>query len=200
MASLDTNAEAESHLSSRLPLFRPEALAAQQKLNGEILLIRPFSLLCLGWLGTGIAAVVFGYLLLGHYTEKARVPAFLAPYREVALSSPGSQRAAVFYFPARWRRSMQPGEPMTVYCQSCPDPAQRLTGTVMEVTAAPPATERAARPGAAPDAIYKVTMALPPQLSPFINSNFVPPDLGLWVEVPLGEKPLIHWLFEQPAK
>jgi hypothetical protein len=199
MATSGTNSEARPHLSSRLPLFRPEALAAQQKLNGEILLIRPFSLLCLGWLGTGIVAVVLGYLVMGHYTEKARVPAFLAPHREVALSTPDPQLEAVFYFPARWLRSIQPGEPMTLYCQSCPDPAQRLTGTVMQVAVAPPTAEAAARFRAGQDVLYEATMAIPSQLSPFTNSNFVPPGLRLSVEIPLGQKPLIHWLFEQPA-
>jgi hypothetical protein len=199
MTTSGTNSEVGLHLSSRLPLFRPEALAAQQKLNGEILLIRPFSLLCLGWLGTGIVAVVLGYLVMGHYTEKARVPAFLAPHREVALSTPGPQLEAVFYFPARWLRSIQPGEPMTFYCQSCPDPAQRLTGTVMQVTVAPPTAEAAARLRAGQDVLYEATLAIPSQLSPFTNSNFVPPGLRLSVEIPLGQKPLIHWLFEQPA-
>jgi hypothetical protein len=199
MATSGTNSKVGPHRSSRLPLFRPEALAAQQKLNGEILLIRPFSLLSLGWLGTGIVAVVLGYLLIGHYTEKARVPAFLALHREAALSTPGPQLEAVFYFPARWLRSIQPGEPMIFYCQSCPDPARRLTGTVMQVTVAPPTAEAAARLRAGQDALYEATMAIPSQLSPFTNSNFAPPALRLSVEIPLGQRPLIHWLFEQPS-
>src|SRR5947199_6462774 len=57
-----------------LPLFRMEALASQQqKLYGEILLIRPLSLTFLGWLGVALAGCVLGFLLLGKTTEKARV-------------------------------------------------------------------------------------------------------------------------------
>src|SRR5258708_31952631 len=61
-----------------LPLFRPEALAAQQqKFYGQIVLIRPFSLLFFGWLGVAITASIMAFLVLGHYTEKARVPGIL---------------------------------------------------------------------------------------------------------------------------
>src|ERR1700753_3646839 len=62
-----------------LPLFRPEALAAQQqKFHGEIVLIRPFSLTLLMWLALGVAAVAFGFLLLGQYTERAHVTGVIA--------------------------------------------------------------------------------------------------------------------------
>src|SRR5205807_9764630 len=71
-----------------LPLFRPEALASQQqKLYGEILLIRPLSLAFLGWLGIAIAGCVLGFLLLGQITEIARVSGVLLPSPETTAAS-----------------------------------------------------------------------------------------------------------------
>ena len=61
-----------------LPLFRPEAIAAlQQKFYGEIILIRPFPLMLLCWFALGISAAILGFLFLGQYTEKARVPGII---------------------------------------------------------------------------------------------------------------------------
>ena len=61
-----TGPEQQEGHQQPLPLFRPEALASQQqKLYGEILLIRPLSLAFLGWLGLAIAASIVGFLLLG---------------------------------------------------------------------------------------------------------------------------------------
>src|ERR1700760_1277835 len=62
-----------------LPLFRPEALAAQQqKFHGEIILIRPLSLMLLTWFALGITAAVLGFLLLGQYTERVHVSGVIA--------------------------------------------------------------------------------------------------------------------------
>lgn len=192
MSPLSPNEEVRDRPS--LPLFRPEALAAQQKFQGEILLIRPFSLIFFGWLGIGIAAMVFGYLALGHYTERARAPAFLEPRQEEVLSATAHPLEAVFYFPARWLSSIQPGEQLRLYCQSCADPSQALTGTVMEVTAAQPGTKGTLGPGIGQDVTCKATIALPTQLAPNTYGNFAEPDLKLSVEIPLGRKRLLHWL------
>ena len=67
--------ESHSNQGEPLPLFRPEAIAAlQQKFYGEIILVRPFSLMLLCWFALGITAAVLGFLFLGQYTERARVP------------------------------------------------------------------------------------------------------------------------------
>lgn len=47
-----------------LPLFRPEAMAAQQqKFYGELLRIRPLSIALLLWLAVALAGIVLGVLL-----------------------------------------------------------------------------------------------------------------------------------------
>src|SRR6266852_6922931 len=95
-----------------LPLFRPEALAAQQqKFYGQIVLIRPFSLVFLGWLGVAIAVATLVFLVLGSYTEKARVPGILL----IDIDSPapsGSPLTADFYVPSRWITMLHAGEPI----------------------------------------------------------------------------------------
>ena len=90
-----------------LPLFRPEALASQQqKLYGEILMIRPLSLTFLAWLGVAIAASVLGFLLLGQITEKARVSGVLLPAYEITAAP----EEADLFVPNGMLRFVQPGE------------------------------------------------------------------------------------------
>ena len=72
-----TGPEQQEGHQQPLPLFRPEALASQQqKLYGDILLIRPLSLAFLGWLGLVIAASIAGFLLctLGVSSGKDHAP------------------------------------------------------------------------------------------------------------------------------
>jgi hypothetical protein len=69
MARSGTNPHAEA-LPQPLPLFRPEALAAQETIHGEVLRIRPLSLRFFLWLAAALAAVGLIYLIAGHSTEK----------------------------------------------------------------------------------------------------------------------------------
>src|SRR5687768_17472722 len=62
------------------PLFRPEALEAQQQSwLGGIQLIRPLSLSLLTACAAAAAVAVVGYLCWGEYTRKARVEGVLLP-------------------------------------------------------------------------------------------------------------------------
>jgi hypothetical protein len=70
MARSGTNPHAET-LAQPLPLFRPEALAAQETIHGEVLRIRPLSLVFFLWLGAALGAVALIYLV-GHNAEKTR--------------------------------------------------------------------------------------------------------------------------------
>jgi hypothetical protein len=197
MPPLIANAESGDHRSS-VPLFRPQALAAQQKLYGEILLIRPFSLFFLGWLATGVVAAVFGFLTLGHYTEKARVAGFLVSYQE-ASSSSDSQVKAIFYIPSGSERFVQPGEHIILECQGCPNTARPLAAKIMQVAAAKPASKGG--DGLEGNVRYEVTMRLPTEvLTWFPKGVAVQAGMGLSAEIPVGRKPLVRWLFERPAK
>jgi hypothetical protein len=49
-----------------LPLFRPEALAAQETMHGDVLRIRPLPLIFFLWLGAALGAVAL-FCLLGRY-------------------------------------------------------------------------------------------------------------------------------------
>src|SRR5690349_117865 len=81
-----------------LPLFRPDALAdQQQKFYGEVILIRPLALMALGWLAVGIVAAALGFLLLGHYTEKAHVTGM--PVMALSSSASAAKPRAEFFMP-----------------------------------------------------------------------------------------------------
>jgi len=161
-----------------LPLFRAEALAArQQNAQGEILLIRPFSLVFLCWLGVTVAATALGFLFLGHAPENLRIAGTIA-------SSPEPQ--AVFHVPESQRQMFQPGRDLLVRCASCTQP---LTGRIISVshnTSSEMGQSGPTRP------YSTVTVALPQQ-------EQMRPGAGVEAEIQLGRKSLIAWLFEKPG-
>src|SRR3954469_12096380 len=102
---------AESHSNEPpLPLFRPEAIAAlQQKFYGEIILIRPFSLMLLCWFALGITAAVLGFLFLGQYTERARVPGIITTAGPAVSNSGAPKLEAEVYVPEGMIARLHPG-------------------------------------------------------------------------------------------
>ncbi len=178
-----------------LPLFRPEAIAAlQQKFYGEIILIRPFSLMLLCWFALGITAAVLGFLFLGQYTERARVPGVITVS---GVSSP--QMAAELYVPGRWIGRLHAGSRLFLRCDSCAPPFGRQAGTVLQVADAPLGqTELAQRSLDLPGPVYKIAVSLTPQAAQITQAN-PSPQAGVRVEaeIPLGRKPLIKWFFER---
>lgn len=192
-----------------LPLFRPEALAAlQQKSHGEIILIRPFSLMLLGWFAIGITAAVLGFFLLGQYTEKARVPGIMVLSRTAGSSSP-PRLEADFYVPGSLIGRLRPGNQLTLRCEQCSATFSQPTGTVLEVAAAPLSTAELSQMDLALAGptdkipvykipIYKIKVSLPPQAAPIAQLN-PSPQVGTRIEadIPLGRKPLIKWFFDR---
>ena len=79
------------------PLFRPEALESRhQSWLGGIQLVQPLRLTMLTALAAFLAALAFGYLVLGEYTRKARVQGVLVPERGVIrILAPNGAGASV---------------------------------------------------------------------------------------------------------
>jgi hypothetical protein len=184
-----------------LPLFRPEALAAQeQKFYGEIILIRPFSLMLLSWFALGITAAVLGFLFLGHYTERAHVSGVIA-----AAVSSETLEASVFV-PGRLIGRLHSGNQLTLHCESCSEPFSQQTGTVLAIPDAPLGPAELSQldstliglPYKSP--VYKITVSLPPPAARVSQLN-PSPQSGARVEadIPLGRKPLIKWFFDRSA-
>ena len=196
-----TLASGDSHNGDTqpLPLFRPEAFAAlQQKFHGEIILIRPFPLMLLGWFALGIAAAVLGFLLLGQYTEKARVSGVMTIGQPSANPSAAKLQAEI-YVPARWLAQLHPGSKISLRCESCSSQFARQTGTVLEVPNAPLGQAELSLTGSATNGpVYKIPVSLPPQAAQFMQFNPLPQSgVGVEAEIPLGRKPLIRWFFER---
>lgn len=95
-------------------LFRPEALEAhQQAWLGGIQLIRPLPLSLLSGSAVLAAALVVGYLCIGEYTRKARVPGVLVPdLGVIRLMAP--EQATVVERHAREGQAVKQGEPLFV--------------------------------------------------------------------------------------
>lgn len=178
---------ANTDAAARLPLFRPEAMAARNSLQGEILLIRPFSLLFFCGLGTVVSAVLLSFLLLGHYTPKLHVP--------FSISARGGANAgsqASFYLAASSIQAIRPGQSLVVRCRSCAG-RPGLKGTVTQITPAAASHSNLASSGPA----YKVTIAFSPDSSLPRGGDLLSTGAQLEAEVPLGREPLIKWLFDR---
>jgi hypothetical protein len=193
-----------------LPLFRPEAIAAQQqKFYGEIILIRPFSLLLLSWFAVGITSAVLGFLLLGHYTERAHVSGVLAISPAANANSSAENLEAFFFVPGRLIGQLHPGSQLTLRCTACSAPFSQQTGTILEIPDAPLGRAELSQlnlPLAGPGSnlpiykvpVYRIKVSLPPQ-SALVSQLNLSPQTGMSVEaeIPLGRKPLIRWFFER---
>jgi hypothetical protein len=187
-----------------LPLFRPEAIAAlQQKFHGEIILIRPFSLMLLGWFAVGIVAAIVGFLCLGQYTERARVPGIVTVASSAGLHSVPDLEAE-FYVPGRWIGRLQPGKQLSLRCEACSAQFGQPSGTILEISDAPLDQAELSRMDlnltgpAYKIPVYKVKVSLPPPAAQFAQAN-PSPQTGtkMEAEIPLGRKPLIKWFFER---
>jgi hypothetical protein len=200
-----SSVESHSNHGEPLPLFRPEAIAAlQQKFYGEIILVRPFSLMLLFWFALGITAAVLGFLFLGQYTERARVPGIMSAS---SLSDPGSasgETGAEVYVPASLRDRVHVGAQLALRCDSCPAKFARQVGTVLEVPQAPvdPAELSYKNPGLAGPLdniqVYKIKVSLPPQAAQTMQVDpSTQTGVRVEAEIPLGHKPLIKWFFER---
>ena len=193
--------EGHSNLSEPLPLFRPEAIAAlQQKFYGEIILIRPFPLMLLCWFALGITAAVLGFLFLGQYTEKARVPGIIT---SGGLATPNATEAAV-YVQEKMVTRLHPGTQLTLRCDSCPGQFARQIGTVLEIPSSPASPSDLSQAKLNLDssgntiAIYKIKVSLPPQAAQTMQVNpSTQAGVRVEAEIPLGHKPLIKWFFER---
>jgi hypothetical protein len=176
-------------------LFRPEAIAAlQQKFYGEIILIRPFSLMLLCWFALGISAAVLGFLFLGQYTERARVPGVMT-VSQVSTS----HMAAEIFVPGQWIGRVHAGSQISLRCDSCSPQFGRQIATVLQVAEAPLGqTEIAQRSLELSGPVYKIAVSLPPATAQVTQAN-PSPQAGVRVEaeIPLGRKPLIKWFFER---
>lgn len=176
-----------------LPLFRPEAiLNQQQKSYGDIILIRPLSLTLLTGLALGIVALAAAFLLLGHYTEKARVSGALLAEPAGASNANGAGLRAELYVPDRLLASVEPGARLQLHCGSCPQKLREQDVTVLKVSDTPITPDSGSANTKASEPSYKVTVSF--QSAAFNH----PPQAGVPVEaeIPLGRKPLLKWLFK----
>jgi hypothetical protein len=194
-----------AHDSSTLPLFRPEALAArQQKDYGEVILIRPLSLMLLGWFALGITTAILGFFLLGQYTERGHVSGIVTAARPAGSSSNAPSMEAEFYVPGRWTSQLRPGSVLALRCDTCPAQFARQSAVVLTVSDEPLAAAERSQLGrelagpAFSTPMYRVKVSLPPPAAQLAQLNSLP-QTGTRVEaeIPLGRKPLIKWLFER---
>lgn len=172
-----------------LPLFRPEALAAQQqKFYGEILLIRPLSLTLFAWLGVGLTAAVVAFLLLGHYTERIHVSGIILSSQSTNSATSTSSEADL-YVPAGAMKFVHAGE--TVFLRTSGNTQSRpAPAVVTEVSKATlsPETVAAEAGFKVPEPMHKVTLTVsgPRQAQ---GGTRVEADLAL------EREPLLLWLF-----
>lgn len=165
-----------------LPLFRAEAMAArQQNAQGEILLIRPFSLVFLCWLGVALAVTTLGFLFFGHATENLWIEGTIATS---APSHSTAQLEAVFQVPEAQLHQLQPGRDLLIQCEAC---SQTLTGRIVSISK----SSMPAGPGSR-DLYSTVTAVLTQQ-------EQLQPGARVEAQIRLGRKSLLGWLLEKPG-
>ena len=196
--------ESHSNHAEPLPLFRPEAVAAlQHKFYGEIILIRPFPLMLLCWFALGITAAVFGFLFLGQYTEKARVPGVIISLDSAAANAGSAKAEAALFVPESMISRLHPGTQLALHCDSCPAQLTRQVGTVLEIPQSPASTSDLSEANLNMAAtgnkshLYKIQVSLPPQAAQTMQVNPSTQAVRVEAEIPLGHKPLIKWFFER---
>jgi hypothetical protein len=166
-----------------VPLFRPEALdAQQQKFYGEILLLRPLSLTLPAWVGTGLAALVAAFLFWGSWTEVAHVAGTLRP--------PADGIEAQLEVPGRWIAYVQPGEKISLRCPACEGPLFRQAGTVTKIV---PGAEGSGA-SSTREPFYQVLVVIHGR-----NTNPVPEGARVEADLPLERHRLFNWIFNRPA-
>jgi hypothetical protein len=197
--------ESHSNHAEPLPLFRPEAVAAlQHKFYGEIILIRPFPLMLLCWFALGITAAVFGFLFLGQYTEKARVPGVITTVESAAANAGFVKAEAAVYVPESMIDRLHAGTQLALRCDSCPAQLTRQVGTVLEIPQSPASTSDLSEANlnlastGNKSHLYKIQVSLPPQAAQTMQVNpSTQAGVRVEAEIPLGHKPLIKWFFER---
>ncbi|HEY5029092.1 MAG TPA: hypothetical protein VIK39_11830 [Candidatus Angelobacter sp.] len=195
-----SSVESHSSIGNPSPLFRPEAVAAlQQKFYGEIILVRPFSLMLLCWFALGITAAVLGFLFVGQYAESAYVPGVITVPGPAVPNAPQPKLRAEVYVPGRLLGRLHTGAQLSLRCDSCSAQFTHQVGTVLEVPQAPldPAEIAQANLSIA-GPVYKIAVSLPPQAAQIVQLN-PSSQTGVRVEaeIPLGHQPLIKWFFER---
>jgi hypothetical protein len=167
------------------PLFRPEALnAQQQKFYGEILLLRPLSLTVPAWVGTGLAALVAAFLFWGSWTDVAHVTG--------TLRAPAGIVEAQLNVPGRWAPYVRPGEKISVRCPACDRSFIRQSGTVIKVF--PEAENSGTSSTSTPESFCQVLVAIPGG-----NNSPVPEGARVEADLPLERHRLFNWIFNRPA-
>lgn len=172
--------------SEKLPLFRPEVLAAQQrKFCGEIRLTRPLSTSLFVWLGIIISAAFLAYLSLATYNERVRVTGYF-------LAEQAAQPVANLYVPTWARRFVYLGERVSIRYQSCTAVNSQVSiGTVTDIASlaiSPPELVPGQIPGTEP--MFRIGLTLPATSQPPSDKT------GIEADLPVGRKPLLKWLFK----
>lgn len=181
-----------------MPLFRSEALAAREKLQGEILSIRPLSLSAFLVLIGGVAACALGFLQFSQYEPRATVSGSISSITTDSAGQKDASSKATFYAPGKWMRNVHTGSTLTVHWPPSSHRAS-LSGVVIGIRP----VENPAAGGVSPDLaipgpVYKVTVAISLNSLP-AGTNRLHPGAKLEAEFPLERRPLLRWLIEAAA-
>ena len=179
-----------------LPLFRPEALAAREKLQGEILSIRAFSLSAFMVLAGGVVACALVYLLVARYEPRATVSGSIS-----SVTSAGSQKSAsstaTFYAPGKFIQNVHPGSRLTIYWPLSSHRAS-LPGVVVAIRPVETPADAASSHLAIPEPVYQVTVAISLNSLPAARERLYP-GAKLEADFPLARRPLLRWLIGAAA-
>jgi hypothetical protein len=182
-----------------LPLFRAEALAARQKIQGEALFIRPFSPKFFVLLIASLASAVLVFLFMAHFEPRATVSGSLSLVPRRGGNSAQPVMEGVFYIRQRLALKVRPGSVIPVRCESSSSASfQPATVTRVESTEGPRHNASVPEPVIS-GTTYRITVAVSRLNSLPSGRARLQPGTKLEAEFPLERRPLIRWLIGAAA-
>jgi hypothetical protein len=164
---------ANSKSSAPLPLFRPEPIAARLRMEGDVLLVRPFSLSLLTVVALFLVIAVSAVLFL------IQVPATHSVMVPLAVSSSG--RNVTFSVPAEFTTGLAVGDHLSLIVPDSSGASTKLLLTVQKLG-----------PEAQDVHSEQITASLP-------GPAHLLPSAAV-MQLPAGSRPLLKWLLHPEAE
>lgn len=183
-----------------LPLFRPEALATQEKLFGQIMLICPLSFTFWGWFVTGIALIGLGLSFFDTYAPINGIYGILSgPQTIDTPQSLGSNFLLYVVTADPQAATLHPGKQVMLQCSTFPNSSTPITATLLGVFNTTE-SQAALLSRDVQGKVLKIAPVFPSKAAASIFASKLLqscPHAEVELITPVGQRRLIRWLFER---
>jgi len=186
-------------LPQKLPLYRPEAIAARQQNSfGQIILIHPLPLAFLGGIALVVVLAITYLLVFGSYTETLTFHGTLVTNETNAGPALLASTKARIIVPRSHFANVTRGENIRLYCSACDNHGQQRTAFVAEIHQGSTEFDSCApsvEPQTAGDCSMIVSFSPPITLS--VRPGLAPAEVPVDATLPGTKQPLVKWIFNK---